>query len=39
VTRTRSSPCIDLVTVTDGGLVARKDTFIDGPEFEQAFAT
>lgn len=30
--------CIDLVTVTDDWLVARKDTFIDGPEFERALS-
>ncbi|WP_319457169.1 MULTISPECIES: nuclear transport factor 2 family protein [unclassified Mycobacterium] len=30
--------CIDLVTVTDDWRVARKDTFLDGVQFERALA-
>jgi hypothetical protein len=30
--------CIDLVTATDDWRVARKDTFLDGVQFERALA-
>ncbi len=29
--------CLDLVTVTNDWRVSRKDTFLDGAQFDQAF--